>query len=67
MKILKRFSYFILNNILLIILSFSLIIPMFVIEFIGYLFTGKATITNNRLEKLLDCIEKGIESINPYK
>lgn len=66
MKILKRFSYFVLNNILLIILSFSLIIPMFVIEFIRYLFTGKTTITNNRLEKLLDYIEKRIESINPY-
>lgn len=67
MKIFKRFSYFVLNNILLIILSFSLIIPMFVIEFIGYLFTRKTTITNNRLEKLLDYIEKRIEFINPYK
>lgn len=67
MKILKRFSYSVLNNILLIMLSFFLIIPMFVIEFIGYLFTGKTTITNNRLEKLLDYIEKRIESINPYK
>ena len=65
MKLLRKFLYFLLTDTPLVL--FFLIVPMFIIEFIGYLFTGKTIITDNRLERLLDYLEKRIESINPEK